>query len=216
MFTKQSYPQLFVCISEEIQWTWGEPFFPSLLGSVCQWPVTNVLEAFFFFGDQFSSVCPNISKKIFCHKFSGFWKQKIFKNCYNCLQHEKVLNFFFYFDIWNIFKFGYIFLWMIDTWATSQNWNKEKSLGYKQLIHRPNYLKNTCLFTQKLSVCLISCQLYLTPKGKGISIEVVHSLNNFYSNMFLNFQNLKNYINTYKIHVDNDIFFFLTPMQSWF
>jgi hypothetical protein len=89
-------------------------------------------------------------------------------------------------------------------------------MGYKQLIHKPNYLRKTILFTQKLSVYLISCQLYLTPKGKGISIEVVHSLNNFYSNMFLNFPNLKNYINTYKIHVDNDIFFFLTPMQSWF
>jgi hypothetical protein len=96
---------------------------------------------------------------------------------------------------------------MIDTWATSQNWKKEKSLGYKQL-YKPNYLKNTCLFTQKISVYLISCQLYLTSKGKGINIEVVFSLNNFYSNMFLNFLNFKNYSNTYKIHVDNDFFFF--------
>jgi hypothetical protein len=110
---------------------------------------------------------------------------------------------FFYFDIS-----------MIDTWVTSQNW--KKSLGYKQLIHKPNYLKYICLFTQKLSVYLISCQLYLTPKGKGINIEVVLSLNNFYSNRFLNFPNFKNYINTCKIHVDNDFFFFLTLMQSWF
>jgi hypothetical protein len=167
------------------------------------WPV------FFFFADQFSSALPKLFPKIiFCHKFSGFWKQKSSKIVTIAYNMKRCLI-FFYFDIWNIFKFGYIFLWMIDTWATSQNWKKEKSLGYKQLIHKPNYLKNTCLFTQKLSVYLISCHLYLTPIGKGISIEVVHSLNNFYSNMFLNFLNFKNYINTYKmIHVDNDIFFF--------
>jgi hypothetical protein len=71
--------------------------------------------------------------KEFCEKFDtnlqGFEKIKIETTRFlqqvptSRVKYKRVLK-VFYFHIWSIAKFGCIFLWMIASLATSQNWRK--------------------------------------------------------------------------------------------
>jgi hypothetical protein len=69
----------------------------------------------------------NYGKKL-SQLFNFFWTKP---PPHNCLEYDRVLK-ISYFHILNIANFGYIYLWMIATWATSQNWKKNK------IKHCPN------------------------------------------------------------------------------
>jgi hypothetical protein len=63
----------------------------------------------------------------------------------------------------NIANFGYIYLWMIATWATSQNW-KEKEKEKKKEKHCPNPFKRT--FQICLRILRIFTFTHKYPHGK--------------------------------------------------
>ncbi len=66
-----------------------------------------------------------ILKKIMEKNYLNFFI-KIWQNPpHNFLEYDRVLK-ISYFHVLNITNFGYIYLWMIATWATSQNWKKRK------------------------------------------------------------------------------------------
>jgi len=48
------------------------------------------------------------------------------QNFYNCSQHERVLK-ILYFHIFNIAKFGKIYVWTITNWTTSWSWKQNTS-----------------------------------------------------------------------------------------
>jgi hypothetical protein len=87
----------------------------------------------FFFGER-----------IFCHTLYSFWKKKspkieiFFSNFLKFALLPTSDNMMraclriFYVHILSIAKFGYIFLWMIATWATSQIWESSLLAPYKR------------------------------------------------------------------------------------
>lgn len=76
-----------------------------------------------------------LQKKRFCCKFPVILRKigqetqfllKIFQNCHNWLQFERVLK-IFYFDTLSTVKSGKINLRMISIWVTSRNWEKKNT-----------------------------------------------------------------------------------------
>jgi hypothetical protein len=109
-------------------------------GRGCSLVVFSIL--FYFFPFLFlvvssHHIAKNILKKLYCGTNSCFFILKnspknefliqFAKNHLNCVEHEGELKVFF---LLSYFEYGqiwlYIYLWMMVTYATSQNWGEKK------------------------------------------------------------------------------------------
>ncbi len=90
-----------------------------------------------FFWRIFAILQKIFSKMKYSVRSSSFSLKTIRQIFYNCLQHEKVLK-ILYFHIFNIAKFGKIYVWTITNWATSWSWKIKTTAWFSPRILRNN------------------------------------------------------------------------------